>query len=79
MCLCWDMCCRCVVMCLCCVGESMDDKPKEVNPEVTLERDEELLKVSAAVTGRSGRIMPANKMLSWKGNFSLSCNHTSEK
>ena len=32
----------------------MDDKPKEVNPEVTLERDEELLKVSAAVsTGRS--------------------------
>ncbi|KAI0238154.1 Serrate RNA effector molecule-like protein, partial [Lamellibrachia satsuma] len=27
------------------MGESMDDKPKEANPEVTLEKDEELLKV----------------------------------
>ena len=31
----------------CFEGESMDDKPKEVNPEVTTEKDEELLKVTS--------------------------------
>ena len=35
----------------------MDDKPKEANPEVTLEKDEELLKVALSL-GASFTITP---------------------
>ena len=63
------------VLVLCCVGESMDDKPKEVNPEVTLERDEELLKVRAAV---STVVVDGLFYLIRMEMFSLSCNHTNE-